>query len=278
MRALLYSIFFLAVPALACAQAPIVAEGSVPGQSIQIRDLRREPTGLLMLRMTLVNDSDSGVSGVMLREKPSDDGNRPSGVKLTDPATGRQYRPLRGPDGHCVCGVMPNTGRGERANLWVKFDQVPTTLASATIEVRGFEPVDVPVLPPQPPRLTAEAGIPGQSIQVRELRRDATGAVTLRLTFINNSCCGVSSVMVRETGADGQKPTGMRLIDEATRAEYAPARQADGLCACSDMPNTGKGERANLWFRFTDVPPTLRKASVAFKTFEPVPDVPITGP
>jgi hypothetical protein len=278
MRALLFSALVVLAPGLAHAQAPIVSQGAVPGQSIQVRDLRREPAGTLMLRMTLVNDSDQGISGVMLRESGSDASDRPSGVKLTDPATGRQYRPMRGPDGQCVCGVMPNTGKGERANLWVKFADVPATLQTASVEVKGYEPVDVPVQLAGPARLTADGGTPGQSIQVRELKRDATGAVTLRLTFINNSCCGVSSVMVREKGADGDKPTGIRLVDDATRTEYAPARQADGLCACSDMPNTGKGERANLWFRFTDVPPTLRKASVAFKTFEPVAEVPITGP
>jgi hypothetical protein len=277
MRALLFSALLLAAPALAYAQVP-VSQGNVPGQSIQIRELRRDATGTLMLRMILVNDSERGISGVMLRETGSDDGDRPSGVKLTDPATGKQYKPLRGPDGQCVCGVMPNTGRGERANLWVKFAGVPASVTTANIEVKGFEPVDVPVQSPGPARLTAEGGTPGQSIQVRELKRDATGAVTLRLTFINNSCCGVSSVMVRENSADKDKPSGMRLIDEATRTEYAPARQADGLCACSDMPNTGKGERANLWWRFTDLPPTLKKASVAFKTFEPVEGVPITGP
>ena len=278
MRALLVSILlFAALPAAAAAQA-LVAEGNKPGQSIQMRDLRRDEAGRLMLRMTLINDSDSGISGVMLREKGSDAGDRPSGVKLTDPQTGKEYRPMRGPDGQCVCGVMPNTSKGERANLWVKFADVPAAVKTASIEVKGFEPVDVPVQPAGPAALTAEGGTPGQSIQVRDLKRDATGAVTLRFTFVNNSCCGVSAVMLREKGSDTDKPSGIRLIDEATFTEYAPARLPDGQCACSDMPNTGKGERANLWVRFTDVPPTLKKASVALKTFEPVAGVPITGP
>jgi hypothetical protein len=278
MRSLLFCALLLAAPVAAHAQAPVVAEGNKPGQSIQMRDLRRDATGVLTLRMTLVNDSDSGISGVMLREKGSDAGDRPSGVKLTDPASGKAYKPMRGPDGECVCGEMPNTGKGERANLWVKFAEVPATVKTATVEVKGFEPVDVPVQGPAPASLVGEGGTPGQSIQVRDLKRDATGAVTLRFTFVNNSCCGVSAVMLREKSADKDKPSGVRLIDEATRTEYAPARLADGQCACSDMPNTGKGERANLWVKFADVPATLRKASVAVKTFEPVADVPITGP
>ena len=277
MRGLLFSAFLLAAPMAAHAQAaPIVAEGTAPGASIQMRDLRRDAAGNLMLRMVLINDSCCGISGVMLREK-SQDGGRPSGVKLTDPATGKAHRPMRGPDGECVCGEMPNTSKGDRANLWVKFAGVPATVTTATVEVQGYEPVDVPVQGPAPATLAAEGGTPGQQVQVRDLKRDAAGALMLRYTFINNSCCGVSSVMLRELDTDA-KPSGVKLIDEATQTAYVPARLADGQCACSDMPNTGRGERANLWVKFAEVPPGLKTASVVVRTFEPVTGVPITGP
>jgi hypothetical protein len=130
----------------------------------------------------------------------------------------------------------------------------------------------------QAPR-SSEGATPGQSIQIRELKRDATGAVTLRFTLINNSCCGVSGVMLRETRSDSaQKPSGVKLVDESSETKYAPARGDDGQCVCSEMPNTGKGERANLWVKFTGVPATLAKARVEVKTFEPIDGVPITGP
>jgi hypothetical protein len=135
------------VPALGAQQ--LAAEGSTPGQSIQIRDLVRDEAGNLTLRFTLINDSTRGISGVMLREKPSDSARKPSGVLLVDEATQTEYRPQRGADGQCVCSDMPNTGHGERANLWVKFDQVPRTVTRATIEVKSFEPVhNVPVTSP----------------------------------------------------------------------------------------------------------------------------------
>jgi hypothetical protein len=124
------------------------AEGATPGQAIEIRDLVRDETGLLTLRFTLINDSPNGISGVMLRERPSDAGNKPSGVVLVDNATQTEYRPQRGADGQCVCSVMPNTGRGERANLWVKFAGVPATVNRVTVEVKTFEPIAVPVTGP----------------------------------------------------------------------------------------------------------------------------------
>ena len=127
--------------------------------------------------------------------------------------------------------------------------------------------------------LKAEGATPGQVIQIRELKRDATGAVTLRFTLVNDSCCGVSGVMLREKGSDSaQKPSGVKLVDEASETPYSPQRGADGQCVCSEMPNTGRGERANLWVKFTGVPATLKAARVEVKTFEPISGVPITGP
>jgi hypothetical protein len=124
-----------------------------------------------------------------------------------------------------------------------------------------------------------EGVTPRQSIQIRELKRDATGAVTVRFTFVNDSDRGVSGVMLRENRSDSaRKPSGVKLVDEATETAYLPERGADGQCVCSEMPNTGKGQRANLWVKFQGVPPALKKARVEVKTFEPVPSVPITGP
>lgn len=277
MRPLLVFGLFLASLATPAAAQTLTGEGETPGQSVQIRDLRRDPAGNVTLRFILVNDSNYGVSGVMLRAK-EDGGYKPSGVKLVDEASGKQITPLRSADGQCVCVEMPNTGHGERANLWVKFGQVPVGWKTASVAVPSFEPVSgVPIQGPAAPTLAAERSTPGATIQIRELKRDPAGAVTLRLTLINNSCCGISSVMLREKDSD-QTPSDVKLIDEATGMEYRPARTPAGECACSGMPNTGRGERANIWMRFTDIPPTLTKATVELKTFEQVAGVAITGP
>ena len=149
MRAqILFIALAAASAAAAAAQAPLIAQGSTPGQSIQIRDLVRDAAGNLTLRFTLINDSCCGVSGVMLRARREDSPRKPSGVKLIDDA-GREFLPLRGADGECVCSEMPNTGRGERANLWVRFAGVPSELRTLTVEVRSFEPAPgVPVTGP----------------------------------------------------------------------------------------------------------------------------------
>ena len=127
--------------------------------------------------------------------------------------------------------------------------------------------------------LVAEGATPGQAIHIRDLKRDAAGNLTLRYTLVNDSCCGVSYVMLRAEDDHGaKKPSGVRLIDEATQTEYWPMRGADGQCVCSDMPNTGKGERANLWAKFAGVPASVKAVSVEVRTFEPVGPVPVAGP
>ena len=122
--------------------------------------------------------------------------------------------------------------------------------------------------------LTAEGATPGQSIVIRDLKRDAAGNLTLRFRLVNDSCCGVSYVMLR--GSPGDKTaSGVKLTDEATQTEYLPLRGADGECVCSEMPNTGKGERANLWVKFAGVPAEVKTVSVEVRTFEPVQGVPV---
>ncbi|MDP3766781.1 MAG: hypothetical protein Q8S13_02090 [Dehalococcoidia bacterium] len=277
MRPLLVFALLVASLATSAAAQTLTGEGETPGQSVQIRDLRRDAAGNVTLRFVLVNDSPNGVSGVMLRAE-GDEGYKPSGVKLVDDASGQEITPLRSADGSCVCVETPNTGRGERANLWVKFADVPPEWKAASVAVPTFEPVSgVPIQGPAPPTLTGGSATPGSTIQIRELKRDATGAVTLRLTLVNNSCCGISSVMLREKDSD-QTPSDVKLIDETTGEEYRPARTPAGECACSGMPNTGRGERANIWMRFTDIPPTLKKATVELRTFEQIAGVAITGP
>jgi hypothetical protein len=149
MRALVFSALVCAVLPTAAFAQPWIGQGVTPGQSIQIRELKRDTTGAVTVRFTFVNDSDRGVSGVMLRENRSDSARKPSGVKLVDEATETAYVPERGPDGQCVCSEMPNTGKGQRANLWVKFQGVPATLKTARVEVKTFEPIaGVPITGP----------------------------------------------------------------------------------------------------------------------------------
>jgi hypothetical protein len=275
MRARLEFAFLAASLASTATAQTLTGEGETPGQSVQIKDLRRDAAGNVTLRFLLVNESGSGISGVGLRA-PGDSGYKVSGVKLVDEASGKAILPLRSADGSCVCVEVPNTGRGEKANLWVKFGPTPPEWKTASVAVQTFEPVSgVPIQGPAPATLVGQGASPGASIRIRELKRDPTGAVTLRLTLINDSCCGISSVMLREKDSD-QTPSDVKLIDDATGMEYRPARTPAGECACSGMPNTSKGGRANIWMRFIDIPPTLTKATVELRTFEQVADVPIT--
>ena len=69
MRALLvFALFWVSLATTAAAQV-LTGEGETPGQSVQIRDLRRDAAGNVMLRFVFVNDSPTGVSAVMLRAK-----------------------------------------------------------------------------------------------------------------------------------------------------------------------------------------------------------------
>jgi hypothetical protein len=91
---------------------------------------------------------------------------------------------------------------------------------------------------------------PGQRIEIRDLKRDDGGTVTLRFQFVNDSEKDViDACSYREnSGEYCGIVSGVHLIDAANKKKYLVVRDAQKNCVCAtDLANLGKGDRANAW-------------------------------
>jgi hypothetical protein len=124
--------------------------------------------------------------------------------------------------------------------------------------------------PAQPSALIGDGVKSGQRIEIRDLKRDDGGTVTLRFQLINDgekdtiSCCGIVD--------------NVYLIDAANKKKYLVVRDAQGNCVCATgLPILGKGDRANAWAKFQAPPDGVQRVMVVVPGFEPVEAVPVTN-
>jgi hypothetical protein len=121
---------------------------------------------------------------------------------------------------------------------------------------------------------------PGQRIEIRDLKRDDGGTVTLRFQFINDSekdvidACSYREINGETCGV----VSGVNLIDAANKKKYLVVRDAQRNCVCATgLPHLGKGDRMNAWAKFQAPPDGVQKVTVVVPGFEPVEAVPITS-
>ncbi len=154
------------------------------------------------------------------------------------------------------------------------IEVVLSLLVIAAAAVVGSAPVSAQ------PGLVAEGDTPGQRIEIRDLKRDDGGTVTLRFQLINESeqdigaCSSYRDASVDPCGTVGA----VHLIDAANKKKYLVVRDAQKLCVCSTgLKTLRKGDRANAWAKFPAPPDAVQKVTVVVPGFEPVENVPITG-
>jgi len=134
--------------------------------------------------------------------------------------------------------------------------------------------------PAQQSALVGDGMKPGQRIEIRDLKRDDGGTVTLRFQFINDSEKDViDACSYRDASADGCGIVGgVHLIDAANKKKYLVVRDAQKNCVCATgLTNLVKGDRANAWAKFQAPPDAVQKVTVVVPGFEPVEAVPITS-
>jgi hypothetical protein len=129
-------------------------------------------------------------------------------------------------------------------------------------------------------QLVAESQVPGMKIEIRDLKRDEGGTLTLRFQLTNEKdtevplrqFAGESS----DWGSDYTYVSGMYLLDMTNKKKYLVVRDSGKKCICSLLSygSIGAGSKVNLWAKFPAPPENVRKVSVMFPNFEPV-DVPI---
>jgi hypothetical protein len=135
---------FAAAPSAAAEESPIATDESNGGSlRLEIKDLKREEGGFLMLRFRVVpKDSMTGEFDLWVKK-----------VELLDVAGRRKYLVVHDDSvtTDCFCSrPLISVGHNDGAvNAWAKFGAPPSTVQKVTILVPGFEPVDnVPIAGP----------------------------------------------------------------------------------------------------------------------------------
>lgn len=127
--------------------------------------------------------------------------------------------------------------------------------------------------------LSAEGQTPGARIEIKDLKRDEGGTLTLRFQLNNESQKTIGECDLRDPGAACAEVNGVHLIDATNKKKYLVVRDANKACVCSKFPYPGlaKGERANLWAKFPAPPDGVQKVTVIVPGFEPIEGVPIAA-
>jgi hypothetical protein len=144
----------LATGLFGIAAAPSVAEelkaeGTFPGLSVVVQELKRDEANSVTLRFQLVNDSDKSVGlGGKFKDPSakSAGGNDVGGVHLIDNVNKKKYLVVRDSTGKCACAEVRCIDKGGRVSLWAKFAAPPENVEKVTVVVPEFQPVDgVPI-------------------------------------------------------------------------------------------------------------------------------------
>ena len=126
--------------------------------------------------------------------------------------------------------------------------------------------------------LSAESQQPGARIDIKDLKRDEGGTVTLRFQLTTEDQRTFGECDLRDIGANCGEVNGVHLIDAVNKKKYLVVRDANRACLCSGFKGLAKGQRANLWAKFPAPPEGVRKVTVIVPGFEPIEGVPITTP
>ena len=134
----------LVAPTLA---AELKAEGTDPGISVVIQDLKRDESNSVTLRFQVINDSGKSYHpGCKWREASNRACDEIGAVHLIDNANKKKYLVVRDSAGKCACALIREIKAGARTNLWAKFAAPPANVEKVTVVVPDFQPVDgVPI-------------------------------------------------------------------------------------------------------------------------------------
>jgi hypothetical protein len=126
--------------------------------------------------------------------------------------------------------------------------------------------------------LTGDGEKPGQRIEIRDLKRDEGGTLTLRFQLINEGDHEINSCSFRDSSDSCGTVGGVHLIDAGNKKKYLVVRDAQKKCVCSNgIDSVRRGDRSNAWAKFPAPPDTVQKITVVVPGFEPIEGVPITS-
>jgi hypothetical protein len=138
-----FTLLFL-LPAAYAAESIATTDGEMPGLRLEVQELKAVSGGAVMLRYTVINDSDQ-VFGLndALKEQGSIDWHGTDGVYLVDLAGKKKYPVVRDAEKHCLCSRnVPDLAAKSSANFWAKFPAPPEGVQKIGVVVPHFIPLD----------------------------------------------------------------------------------------------------------------------------------------
>jgi hypothetical protein len=163
-------------------------------------------------------------------------------------------------------------------------DTAAQTAEAPPVETAATVPAEQAVTAPPPAGAavaTTDGEAPGVRIDINELKRDAAGTVTMKLTFVNG---GTKN---HEFGYDYGDPArtndygsigGIHLLDGANRQKYDVMHDADDNCVCSrKIGKIEPGSQSKVWAKFTAPPEGVNAVTVVVPHFIPMENVPISN-
>ena len=129
--------------------------------------------------------------------------------------------------------------------------------------------------------LSAEGETPDIRVEIRDLKRDGDGTVTLRLRLVNDSTesfdhdCGMRD---NDFGDACETFSGAYLLDGANKKKYLVVRDSEKKCVCGNIADLEPGKKVNIWATYPAPPAEVAKVTVVVPLFEPIEGVPVTGP
>jgi hypothetical protein len=129
------------LPGIAAAAGPIATtDGEAPGTRVDVQELKRVSGGTVMLKFTLVNDSDKPMDS---NQFYSQEYHSADGAYLVDLAGKKKYEVVRDSEKHCVCSRdIPTIKAKSSVNLWAKFPAPAEGVDKIGVVVPHFIPLD----------------------------------------------------------------------------------------------------------------------------------------
>jgi hypothetical protein len=125
------------------------------------------------------------------------------------------------------------------------------------------------------PLATSDGEVPGEHLEIQELKFVSGGVLTLRFTVFNDS--DTSSRVLGSIGSEAWTADGVYLIDVAGKKKYLVVRDAENHCVCSrGLDNLAPKSSTKLWAKFPAPPDSVQKIGVVVPHFIPIDDVPIS--
>jgi hypothetical protein len=130
--------------------------------------------------------------------------------------------------------------------------------------------------------VVAQGNLPGQQVEVIDLKADGAGMVTLTLRITNNSDKALElNCALRDTTRNGdcKDVSAISLIDPVNKKRYLVVQDSNGICLCTttvaNLPAKGV---TTVWAKFAAPPDTVKTVSAIVPLFLPLDGVPVTGP